>query len=107
MLGKLYFNTNTEESKKLKFEEVSFSKNLVINIQTRAFTQISFYQKHQAQELIKNMKSWGRSPRYEINLQESKIKQVANCYHEAEENDWYLKHPTKKSKARSNSILFT
>lgn len=97
LLGKLYFNTNTEESEKLKFEEVSFSKNLVINIQTRAFTQISFYQKHQAQELIKNMKSWGRSPRYEINLQESKIKQVINCYHEGEENDWYLKHPTIKN----------
>src|SRR5699024_7454670 len=97
LLGKLYVNTNTEENEKLKFEEVSFSKNLVINIQTRAFTQLSYYQKKQAQELIKNIKSWGRSPRYEINLQESTIKQMANCYHDGEENDWYLMHPTHKN----------
>ena len=97
LLGKLYVNTNTEENEKLKFEEVSFSKNLVINIQTRAFTQLSYYQKNQAQELIKNIKSWGRSPRYEINLQESTIKQMANCYHDGEENDRYLMHPTHKN----------
>lgn len=97
VLGKLYVNTNTEKNEKLKFEEVSFNKDLVINIQTRAFTQISFYQKHKAKKLIKNMRSWGRSPRYEINLQESIIKQVANCYHEGEENSWYLMHPTHKN----------
>jgi hypothetical protein len=30
-------------------------------------------------------------------LQESTIKQMANCYHDGEENDWYLMHPTHKN----------
>lgn len=106
LLGKLYINTNTEEGPKLKFEEVSFDKNLTINVQTRAFTQISYYKRYLGKSLLKNMKSWGRSPRYQINLKDSTIKQVANCYHEDEEDNWYLKHPARKNNKPNQTPFF-